>query len=172
MKNEKKRSDFLEPIRPFLKKTQLFFAKDSAPNIVLVMTLLALIAGAGLGALHSVTEQRIEETREASFQTAMHKLFDGETVAFAQSGLGGNIFAGYDGEEQLLGFAVRVTVRGAGGPIDMVVGVNTILRDVTGVEVVSHREVGGLFHYEEQGAARALAYIADALTSDEREVRT
>jgi Na+-translocating ferredoxin:NAD+ oxidoreductase RnfG subunit len=171
MKTEKKLFGFLEPIRPFLKKTRLFFAKDTTPNLVLVITLLAISAGAGLGALHSVTEQRIENLREDAFQSAMREVFGGEAVAFAQSGLGGNIFAGYNGGERLLGFAVRVTVRGAGGPIDMVVGVNTILRDVTGVVVVSHREIGDLTRFKEQGAADAMERIAEA-SSVEREVRT
>jgi Na+-translocating ferredoxin:NAD+ oxidoreductase RnfG subunit len=115
-----------------------------------------IVAAAGLSALHIVTDPKIAEARAAAFEDAMERLFDGEN--YIPSVLGENVFEVYDAEDDLIGFAIRISLRGLGGPVHMAVGVSTLL-EVTGVEVLSHRETGDISQYIERGSAEALLYF-------------
>jgi hypothetical protein len=144
-------------LKPFWKWLRRVFVKDSAPNLVLVTTLIVIVAAAGLGVLHNVTYEKIEAAREASFEAAMATVFpEEESLMFTRSELGENIYEWYNAEGELTGFAVRISLRGLGGPVHMAVGINT-LWEVTGVTVVSHRETGDLSEFKERAAAEALA---------------
>jgi hypothetical protein len=135
-----------------------FFKKDSAPNLALVTALLAIAAAASIGIVHTVTQPRIEANREEAFMAAMGTVFPGQDLRFTRSALGESIYEGRDGEGRLAGFSIRVSVKGNAGEVRMVVGVDT-LREVTGVEVVSHREAGSLSAFKNRGVEEALALL-------------
>ena len=143
-------------IIPFWNWLRRVFAKDTAPNLVLVTTLIVTIAAAGLSALHTVTEERIEAAQTSAFEDFM--VLDAGRY-MVPSALGENIyetFYSYDGVRQ--GFIVRVTLRGMGGPVHIAVGVSNLL-EVLDAEVYSHRETGDLSPYIERAKAEALAFF-------------
>jgi hypothetical protein len=132
------------------------FKKDSAPGLVLTMILLTVIAAATAGLVHDLTEPRIARARERETAAAMLTVFPGEDLRFTPSTLGDSVYEGRDADGRLTGFSIIVSVRGNTGPVRMVVGID-IAREVTGVAVISHRELGGLPHVLEQGVSEALA---------------
>lgn len=132
------------------------FKKDSVPNLVLVMVLLSAGAAAAVGITHEITEPRITEAREQEAMAAMETVFPGEDLRFQRSALGDNIYEARDGEGRLAGFSIYVSPRGYAGPVHMIVGIN-LAREMTGVTVVSHRELGSLAEVKARGIEEALA---------------
>jgi len=139
-----------------------FFKKDSAPNLVLVTALLAVAASAAVSLAHTVTEPRIEARQAEAYASAMGTVFSGEDLRFTQSSLAENIYEGRNEEGRLVGFSVLVSARGRAGTVRMVVGISTA-REVTGVTVVSHRELGDLTEIKKRGAEDALASLGGGM---------
>ena len=133
-----------------------FFKKDSAPNMVLVLTVLASVTAAGLGVADAVAKPRIEAARAEAFDTAMGAVFPGLGLHFTPSSLGENLYEGRDETGELIGFAVVVSPAGPAGPVDMIVGVSA-LREVTGTALVRPRELRNASAAVEQGVIDALA---------------
>jgi hypothetical protein len=133
-----------------------FFKKDSIPNLALVLALLTTVTAAGLGITQSLAEPRIADARAEMFKATMGTVFPDEGLTFTRSSLGENIYEGRDGDGRLAGFSILVSPRGHTGPVDMIVGVD-LLREVTGVEVVAHREIRDFSAAVEQGIMEALA---------------
>jgi Na+-translocating ferredoxin:NAD+ oxidoreductase RnfG subunit len=140
---------------PLWKWLRRVFAKDTAPNLVLVTTLIAAVAAAGLGVLHTVTEERIGAAHEEAFESFIASAFGPEKY-LTPSAFGENVyelFHSHNGDRA--GFLVRITLRGTGGPVRLAVEVS-VLREVLDVKAVSHRETGELTAYKERAAAEAL----------------
>lgn len=152
--------DFILPVLHSLgtagRALRRFFKKDSLPNYVLVLALVSAAAAAAVGLTHGVTEPRIIETREKEIAAAMETVFPGENLSFARSSFGDTIYEGRDEEGRLAGFSILVSPRGYTGPVDIVVGIS-ITREVTGVTVTRHRELGDLSQILIRGIDEALA---------------
>jgi hypothetical protein len=134
------------------------FKKDSLPNLVLVTTLISVAVAIAVAVVHDVTAPRIEAGREEAFMAALGTVFPGEALHFQRSSLGGDIYEGRGEDGLLAGFSVLVSARGHAGIVRMVVGID-IMREVTGVTVVSHRELGDLTAVKKQGVISALALL-------------
>jgi hypothetical protein len=146
----------LSALIPLWQWLRRIFAKDSAPNLVLVPALFVTVAAAGLGVLHTVTGPRIEAAREAAFfLDAARSGFDGGGT-FSPSALGENIYEVFNAGGEREGFFVRIALRGMGGPVHLVVHIGNLL-EVHRVQVVSHRETGDLSVYKERAKTEALA---------------
>jgi hypothetical protein len=158
--------DILQPVIksvfPFLRSVRRFFAKDSLPNMMLVMVLLATVAAAAAGLAYTAAEPRILAAREAAVTAAMTEVFPGERVLITPSSLGEDIFEARDVSGHLIGFSVLVSVSGYTDIVEMAVGIGTN-RVVTGVEVIRHREMGDLLSVKNQGVAKALALLEGGL---------
>jgi hypothetical protein len=145
-------------VRVFWRVLRRIFAKDSLPNLILVTALLCVAAAAAVGAAHTVTAPRIEAVRQEALEAALGEVLPGEDLIFTQSSIDRNIYEGRGADGSLAGFSILVSPRGHAGPVRMAVGVNT-LREVTGVKVLSHRELGGLDEVRERGVGGALALL-------------
>jgi hypothetical protein len=149
----------LQPALEFLSPVRRFFKKDSVPNLILVMVLLTAVIGAGLGLVRDATAGRIAEVRSAATAEAMAKVFPGAgtELNFIQSTFSENVYIGWDENGRLIGFSVLVHLKGETGPVEMVVGVNNSNPfEVTGTEIVYHREQGDLSAIIAQGVGSAL----------------
>lgn len=129
---------FLKVARP----VRRFFKKDSAPNLVLVLLVITVAVAAGLGAVYTITEPLISESKSQAFDESMGTVFPGYDLTFTVSSIRENVFEGRDASGDLVGFSVRVSPGGYGGTIDMIVGIN-LQREITGIAIVSHRETRG-----------------------------
>ena len=124
----------------FLKKVVVFFKKDSAPNLVLVLTVLSLVVAFALGFVYQITLPIIEESEKEAVEAAMEKVLDADS--FEPAAFDGSVYIGRKGGEHV-GYAVTVAPAGYGGEISMLVGIDAVGR-VTGVVILSHSETPGL----------------------------
>lgn len=117
------------------------FRKDSAPNLILTLTLFTLITALALGCVYQVTNPIILESEEKAVSEAMEQVLPASL--FEKAAFDENVYIGRGPGGEVLGYAVRVAPAGYGGPISMIVGVDT-KGAVTGIVIVSHSETPGL----------------------------
>lgn len=127
----------------------------SAFEMVLSVTIVCVLAAAGLAGTYALTKDRIAaQEKQAQDEALGSVLSDAETFEVRADLLdaaveaGGEtpvagVFEALDGSGATVGWGLRVAPRGYGGPIQMVVGLD---RDglVTGVKVISMNETPGL----------------------------
>jgi len=105
---------------------------------VVFLTLVVLISVSLLLWINSFTSVIVKTQREAKIKGILESIFP-ELTEFEESG---EIFIVYEGDN-IAGYTFIATGSGYGGPIDILVGMNTdyTLRDM---EVLSHTETPGL----------------------------
>ena len=120
-------------------------AKSTFGNMVLVLSGICLVCSALLGTVYAVTKAPIEASELQKVNAAIAAVvpsFDNVPSEAAQTVEGGQIYtATKDGEE--VGYAIKVSVGGFGGPLQMMVGF-TPDGTVYNTSVISHSETPGL----------------------------
>lgn len=121
--------------------------KSSLPNMLLSLTLIALVAAGLLAAVYTVTKDPIEAAKAE--KQALAKLavlpLDGTTevtLSDAEEVEGMSIFKAYVNDE-LIGAAVEAKEVGFGGYFKMMVGFDKE-GTITGYQVLEHQETPGL----------------------------
>ncbi len=113
----------------------------------LILFIITAVAGIALGFVYDVTKEPIQKQAEIEEQTALKKLietadnFNGDEIA-APEGIE-KIFVAYDSSNSAIGYVVRLVSTGYGGPISMLVGIDTS-GSVTGIQILNHTETPGL----------------------------
>jgi len=123
--------------------------------MVISVTVVCAIAAAGLAYTYSITEERIaEQTKQAEEKALKAVLAAGESFelrddladdavkAGGDTPVGG-IYQATNASGDTVGWGVRTAPRGYGGPIQMVVGLDSDGK-VTGVSIISMAETPGL----------------------------
>ncbi|MDL2220406.1 RnfABCDGE type electron transport complex subunit G [Eubacteriales bacterium OttesenSCG-928-N14] len=120
------------------------------------LLIITLIAGLALGLVYSVTKEPIAKQKEqAAFDARQQALDADEFIALdldemKQSDQWKNYFEDITGVYEgringvFCGWAVEITVKGYGGPIDLTVGITSQGDKISGVKVLSHSETAGL----------------------------
>lgn len=101
--------------------------------------LILSVASAALAIVFALTEEPIAEQARLAQEAAMNRLVEAE--AFEE--LEENLFWRATVNNESVGYIVRITPRGFGGPIEMLVAVDPY-GVVAGVEVIGHSETPGL----------------------------
>ena len=120
--------------------------KSSLINMLLSLTLIALVAAGLLAAVYTVTEEPINKAKaekQAAAKLAVLPQMEGLVVAEeAEEVEGIRIYKAYAGDE-LIGAAVETKENGFGGVFKMMVGFDKE-GTVTGYQVLEHQETPGL----------------------------
>ena len=108
---------------------------------VTLFLITALVAGA-LAGVNAITEDRIAAAKAEKQQAAIQEVLAGVTDfgELALTGDTGIVTAVYSCDK---GYAVKVSPSGFGGPIDMMVGIDTE-GNVLGISIISQTETAGL----------------------------
>ncbi|MBR1923392.1 MAG: RnfABCDGE type electron transport complex subunit G [Paludibacteraceae bacterium] len=114
-------------------------------NMMLSLTLVALVAAALLGGLYVVTEEPIANQKQLKQQAAITSVLpqmEGMTIAEAEQVDGNTIYRAYVNDEWVA-TAVQTEENGFGGKFKLMVGFD---RDgnISGYEVLEHQETPGL----------------------------
>lgn len=128
-------------------------------RLVAAVMLTCAVAAAGLSVTYALTKDRIAEQERLAVERALSEVVGGQhvdlTFTEADEGLlerageaAGEtpVYAIHRAESaagELAGWGVLVGPRGYGGPVRMVVGVDSAGK-VTGVSIITHRETPGL----------------------------
>jgi len=117
-------------------------AKSTLPNMVLCLGVTCLLCSAILGVAYAVTEKPIREAAAAKTSrsigevlpafTSVEEITDGDVTYFKAMA-----------DDALVGYAIRSTVSGFGGPLTLLVGI-TADGKVYNTTVLSHSETPGL----------------------------
>ena len=117
-------------------------AKSTLPNMVLCLGVTCLLCSAILGVAYAVTEKPIREAAAAKTSrsigevlpafTSVEEITDGDVTYFKAMA-----------DDAVVGYAIRSTVSGFGGPLTLLVGV-TADGKVYNTSVLSHSETPGL----------------------------
>ncbi len=94
-------------------------------NMFLVLTIISLVAGAGLAAMYNVTKEPIEKANQAKQQAAIAAVLPegaqpGEMVIVNDNA----VYPATDAEGNFAGAAIEINVNGFGGNIKMMVGID------------------------------------------------
>ncbi len=116
------------------------------PAVVLLA--IGLVIAALLGAVNSVTADRIEALQAEKTANAMRQVLDAAnyepiTDFTDETGLVQSLYAAKDESGSPLGYVAEVLPSGFGGAIDIMVGMDCDLA-VTGVSIISSSETSGL----------------------------
>jgi electron transport complex protein RnfG len=119
-------------------------------NIKLGFILLVVTAVAGLflGGAYVITKEPIEKQAALEKNLAMQQIlpqteeFKSSDVMIPEGSIVKEVNEGLKGG-QVAGYAIKVTPKGFGGPIDMMVGISTEGK-ITGIKILSHSETPGL----------------------------
>lgn len=111
-----------------------------------------IIIGIYVATLPTITENKARELREAVFKvlpgvSRMQKMqFDGERVVIKQGGKDdeNTLYAGYDAEARLVGYAIASEGPGFQDTIRLLYGYLPTERKVVGMEILESRETPGL----------------------------
>lgn len=118
-----------------------FFRKGSAPNLILILTVITVFISAALGFVYSVTSPIIAEFEKETSDKAMRQVVT--AADFTPAAFDDDVFVGRSADGEIAGYAVKVAAAGYGGAISMIVGVGTD-GVVTGVVIVSMSETPGI----------------------------
>ena len=120
-------------------------AKSSFGNMVLVLSGICLVCSALLGTVYSVTKAPIEASEVQKVNAAIAAVtpsFDNVPSEDVRDVEGGQIFTARTAGEPT-GYAIKVSVGGFGGPLQLMVGF-TPDGTVYNTSVISHSETPGL----------------------------
>ena len=120
-------------------------AKSSFGNMVLALGAVCLVCSALLGTVYAVTKAPIEASELQKVNAAIAAVtpaFDNVPSEAVQAVEGGEIYTATNGG-QTVGYAIKVTTGGFGGPLTLMVGF-TPDGTVYNTSVVSHAETPGL----------------------------
>lgn len=120
-------------------------AKSSFANMLLVLSGICLVCSALLGTVYAVTKAPIEASEVQKVNAAIAAVtppFDNTPSADVRDVDGGQIFTARNAGEPV-GYAIRVSVGGFGGPLQLMVGF-TPDGTVYNTSVISHAETPGL----------------------------
>lgn len=113
--------------------------KDIIKLSIFLAVACAIAAGA-LSVTYVVTKDKIEQQKKAELNLALSsECIPGSCTIEEKK----DYFIGFDKKQRKIGYAFRVSPRGYGGAIDMVVGIDTKGR-VIGVKILSMNETPGL----------------------------
>lgn len=124
--------------------------KSTKEIISLGITLLIITAIAGfiLGGAYKITAEPIAIQQKKENDTAMKEVlpkaenFEKQDVKLAEDGSIKEVNAGKAGSD-ISGYAIKVSAKGYGGLIEMMVGISTEGK-VEGIKILSHAETPGL----------------------------
>ena len=120
-------------------------AKSTFGNMVLALGIICLVCSALLGTVYAVTKAPIEASQLQKVNAAIAAVtpaFDNVPSEDVRSVEGGEIYTATNGGETV-GYAVKVSTGGFGGPLTVMVGF-TPDGTVYNTSVVSHAETPGL----------------------------
>ena len=120
-------------------------AKSTFGNMVLALGAVCLVCSALLGTVYAVTKAPIEASELQKVNAAIAAVtpaFDNVPSEAVQAVEGGEIYTATNGG-QTVGYAIKVTTGGFGGPLTLMVGF-TPDGTVYNTSVVSHAETPGL----------------------------
>ena len=120
-------------------------AKSTFGNMVLALGAVCLVCSALLGTVYAVTKAPIEASELQKVNAAIAAVtpaFDNVPSEAVQAVEGGEIYTATNGG-QTVGYAIKVTTGGFGGPLTLMVGF-TPDGTVYNTSVVSHSETPGL----------------------------
>lgn len=118
-------------------------------NIGLRLTLIAVLAAAALGYTNRITSQPIEDQRELAKQETMALVLPDaaqfEEIAVPAEWQDRIVSAsvGTDAQGNPVGYAVAAQQKGYGGPVNVMVGLDTA-GVLTGASILEHNETPGL----------------------------
>lgn len=115
--------------------------KSSLLNMVLVLTLITIIAGAALAAVNNVTSVQIEKINAENLAKGIKQVMGvdaNSNFEYTEDEVEGFTF--YKSE---LGTAVKTTSNGFGGPLEVLVGFDNE-GTIMGYTILSHSETPGL----------------------------
>jgi len=104
------------------------------------LTIACVIAAAALSITYVATESRIQQQKKAELNIALSNECIPGSASIEEKK---DYFIGFDKKHRKLGYAFRVSPKGYGGTIDMVVGIDLKGR-VAGVKIISMKETPGL----------------------------
>ncbi len=113
---------------------------------VITLFIVCLLASGGLAFTYSTTKERIEkESLREQMEAAERALPEATSFKKVNVKLKDNIFLVLEGkkDDKVIGYAIQVSPRGFGGPIKLMLGIDTQGR-VVGLEVIEHLETPGL----------------------------
>lgn len=119
--------------------------KSSLTNMVAVLTVIAVVAGAVLAYVNSVTAPQIEKINADNLAAGIKAVMgsDDITVAEPEEIDAFTAYAISDAQGESLGKAVVTTSNGFGGPLKVLVGFNNE-GEILGYTVLEHAETPGL----------------------------
>jgi electron transport complex protein RnfG len=115
-------------------------------NKIITLFVVCLLASGGLAFTYAATKEKIEKERlREQLEAAEKALPQAENFQEFKVEKRGNVGAVYKGEKngEVVGYAVQVSPRGFGGPINLMVGIDPSGK-VVGIKVVEHLETPGL----------------------------
>ena len=115
-------------------------------KMVIVLTVVMLIAGLVLALSYSAFQPRIAANQAQALQESLAALFQGSgKLTFTKLPIDEpTIYVGKGADGKTIGYAVRVSGSGYGGEIQMLIGVSTDLKKISGMQVVENVETPGL----------------------------
>lgn len=105
---------------------------------------LALVVGVSLGAADLLLTPRILANREAETTARVPTLVPGATHSQRRNLPSGPVHAALDAGDSLRGWVFPVQGHGFAGPIELLLGLNPDLSQVTGVHILAQSETPGL----------------------------
>ena len=122
-------------------------AKSNLVNMALCLTAICLVCSALLAGVYAVTAEPIEQAARKALVAAISKVLpEGGEISDAKTAeFGGQKYEYYESSRdgQPLGWAVKTSTIGFGGPLTLLAGI-TPDGQVHAVEVLSHSETPGL----------------------------
>ncbi len=123
--------------------------KNTPFNMILVLTLTAVVVGGMLAGFYKLVEPKIEENRLREERRAVFSVLSGvadyrviERRIDKKDVV--KIFRGVDGEGRLVGYAFIAEGPGFQGIIKMMVGLNVDMKTLSGLKVLEQVETPGL----------------------------
>ena len=119
--------------------------KSTFGNMVLVLSGICLVCSALLGTVYAVTKAPIEASELAKVNAAIAAVtpaFDNVPSEEVRTVEGGEIYTSRNGD-QVVGYAIKVSTGGFGGPLLMMVGF-TPDGTIYNTSIISHAETPGL----------------------------
>ena len=119
--------------------------KSSLTNMLVVLTVIAIVAAGVLASVNAVTAPQIEKINAENLAAGIKAVMGSEDIQVSEP-WEVDAFTAYDIQDKqgnLLGKAVVTTENGFGGPLKVLVGFNTEV-DILGYTVLEHQETPGL----------------------------
>ncbi len=114
-------------------------------KMILVLTSIALVSGLLLSYTYQSTKVDIERNKEIEKERAIKVVIPG-TERFEEKVINvkNSLLVAYDKDGNLIGYAMLTEGTGFQGPIKLMVGFDTTLSRITGMEVLENVETPGL----------------------------